>query len=37
VLLQQVLFNNRWNGQEWEQTVKPLINRLAKMADQLGK
>jgi len=35
VLLQQVLYSSRWNGQEWEQTIKLLINKLAKMTEQL--
>lgn len=33
-LISQVLFNGRWTGQEWEQAVTPLINKLAKMIDQ---
>jgi len=33
VLLSNVLFQSRWSGQEWEQTIKPLINKLAKLAD----
>jgi len=33
VLLSNVLFSSRWSGQEWEQTIKILINKLAKMAD----
>jgi len=33
ILLQQVLFNSRWSGQEWEGTIKPLINKLAKLVD----
>ena len=35
VLLQQVLYSSRWTGQEWEQTIKLLINKLAKMTEQL--
>ena len=33
VLLSNILFTNRWSGQEWERIIKPLINKLAKMAD----
>jgi len=33
VLLQNVLFQSRWNGQEWEGTIKPLINKLALLVD----
>jgi len=29
----QLLFNSRWNGQEWQQLIIPLINKLAKMID----
>ena len=36
-LLSQVLFNSRWSGQEWRQTITPLINKIAKMLDQLKK
>ena len=33
VLLSNVLFSSRWSGREWEQTIKPLINKLSKIAD----
>jgi len=33
ILLSNVLFSSRWSGQEWEQTIKPLINKLSKIAD----
>ena len=33
VLLSNVLFQSRWSGQEYEQIIKPLINKLAKLAD----
>ncbi len=36
-LLSQVLFNSRWVGQEWEQTIKPLINKIAQIIDQNKK
>ncbi len=28
-MLSQVLYNNRWSGQDWEQVIKPLINKIA--------
>lgn len=31
VLLQNILFQSRWTGQEFEGTIKPLINKLASM------
>jgi len=34
VLLQNILFQSRWSGQEWEGTIKPLINKLAQLADK---
>ena len=33
-LISQVLFNSRWSGQEWQKTITPLINKLAKMIDE---
>jgi DNA modification methylase len=36
-IVSQVLFNSRWSGQEWEQAIKPLINKLAKMIDLTKK
>jgi len=36
-LISQVLFNSRWSGQEWQRTITPLINKLAKMIDQIKK
>lgn len=35
VLIQNVLYANRWTIQESEQTIKPLINKLASMVDGL--
>jgi hypothetical protein len=35
VLLQNLLYANRWTIQESEQTIKPLINKLASMVDGL--
>ena len=35
VLLSNVLFQSRWSGQEYEQTIKPLINKMAKMVDEI--
>ena len=35
-VISQVLFNGRWTGQEWEQQIKPIINTLAKMIDELN-
>jgi len=32
-LISQVLFNSRWSGQEWQQTITPLINKIAKIID----
>ena len=37
VLISNVLFINRFTGQEWEQTIKPLVNKLAQMVDSLTK
>ena len=36
-LVSQVLYNSKWNGQEWNQTIMPLINKLAKMIDVFKK
>jgi len=36
-LISQALFNSRWSGPEWKQTITPLINKLAQMIDQLKK
>jgi len=36
-LISQVLYNNRWTGQEFQQTISPLINKLAKLIDELEK
>ena len=33
-LISNVLFNSRWSGQEWQQTITPLVNKLAKMIDE---
>jgi len=35
VLISQVLFNSRWTGQEWQNRITPLINKLARMIDGL--
>ena len=35
-LFTQLLYNARWNGQEWETVVTPLINKLAQMIDKLN-
>ena len=34
-ILSQVLFNTSWNGNQWQKTVTPLINKLAKIIDQI--
>lgn len=34
VLLSRVLFSARWSGKEWQETITPLINKLAKMATE---
>lgn len=34
-LISQVLFNSRWSGQEWQQTILPLINKIAKILDSM--
>jgi len=34
-LLINVLYQNRWNGQEWQKTIMPLINKMSKMIDGL--
>ena len=33
VLLSNVLFQSRWSGQEWQGTILPLINKIAKIID----
>jgi len=33
-ILSNVLYQTRWTGQQWEKTVKPLINKLALLIDQ---
>ena len=35
VLISQVLFNSRWTGQEWQNRIMPLINKIAKIIDSL--
>jgi len=32
-LISQVLFNSRWSGPQWRQTITPLINKIAKIID----
>lgn len=34
ILISNVLFQSRWSGQEWEQTIKLLINKIGKIIDQ---
>jgi len=36
-LLSQILYRSQWNGEQWQQTITPLINKLAKMIDELKK
>lgn len=37
-LISQVLYNNRWSGEEWQRVIIPLINKIGKIADsQLDK
>jgi len=33
-LISQVLYNSIWNGQQWQQTITPLINKIAKIIDK---
>ena len=33
-LLSQVLYQARWNGTEWQKTITPLINKLARIIDE---
>jgi hypothetical protein len=35
ILLQNLLYANRWTIEESEKVVKPLINLLAKMTDKV--
>ena len=30
-LISQVLYRTQWNGEQWQQTITPLINKLASM------
>ena len=32
-LISQVLFNSRWSGQQWQGTITPLINKIAKIIE----
>ncbi len=32
-LISNVLFQSRFNGQEWETIIKPLINKIAKIIE----
>lgn len=34
ILISNVLFQSRWNGQEWEQTIKPLVNKIGRIIDK---
>jgi len=35
-LISQVLYRSQWNGAQWQQTITPLINKLAKMIAVVG-
>ena len=35
-LISQVLYNNFWNGDQWQKTITPLINKIAKLIDEKG-
>ena len=35
-LISQVLYNNSWNGDQWQKTITPLINKIAKLIDEKG-
>jgi len=34
--ISQVLYRSQWNGAQWQQTITPLINKLAKMIAVVG-
>lgn len=34
VFISNVLFQSKWNGQEWQKIITPLINKLAQMIDK---
>jgi len=36
-LISQVLYRSQWNGDQWQQTITPLVNKLAMMIDQIKK
>lgn len=33
IFFQELLFNNKWNGNEWLKMVQPLFNKLGKIID----
>ena len=35
VLFSSLLYNSAWNGQQWDKKIKPLINKIAEMIDEL--
>ena len=36
-LISQVLYRSQWNGEVWQKTITPLINKLATMVDAMPK
>lgn len=36
-LLSQIVYQNQWNGDQWNKIITPLINKLATMIDELEK
>ena len=30
-IINQILYNSKWNGQEWNQVVIPLLNKITIM------
>ena len=30
-IIKQVMYGGRWTGQEWEQTITPLLNKIARI------
>lgn len=34
-LISQVLYKNQWNGQQWQEVITPLVNKLAAMIDEM--
>ena len=35
ILFSSLLYNSSWNGQQWDKKIKPLINKIAEMIDEL--